>query len=233
MAGINFWLILTKEYTVRENWQLLSSLIPWHSSYFILSRVQMMHSGLKGCIECLRLLLAPYMTFWWIVKFGWKESSYLESVADKSVEKIHNQGEQSLKDSMPQQSNSDRVYAPIEYTRTLEKAYHFCWDGHVQDIKYHPMPDIPDYVCIAVKVLPSMHKKWSVWCDYCNSWINFPCYHCLLFMSSWTVRMLQSHYCYIVLFGELCLLWIARWWTKQLHWLVTNMEPTDEVTHTK
>ena len=87
-----------------------------------------------------------------------KRVSYLESIADKRAEKIHNQGEQSPKDSMPQQSNGDGVYVPVEYTRTLEKAYRFYRDGHVQDIKYHPMPDIPDYVCIAAKVLPSMRK---------------------------------------------------------------------------
>ena len=158
MAGTNFWLILTKEYTVRENWQLLSSLIPWHSSYFILSRVQMMHTGLKGCIECQKLLLAPYMT---LVdrEIRMKRVKLSGECCWLKRKKIHNQGEQSLKDSMPQQSNSDRVYAPIEYTRTLEKAYHFCRDGHVQDIKYHPMPDIADCVCIAVKVLSSMHKK--------------------------------------------------------------------------
>ena len=47
---------------------------------------------------------------------------------------------------------------PIEYTRTLSKAYVFFKDGHVQDIRYHPFPQKADYVCVKSKVLPSMRK---------------------------------------------------------------------------
>jgi len=32
---------------------------------------------------------------------------------------------------------------PIDYTRTLEKAFIFFKDGHVQDINYHPFPQKP------------------------------------------------------------------------------------------
>ena len=45
---------------------------------------------------------------------------------------------------------------PIEYTRTLDKAYRFFQDGHVQNIKYHPMPEIPYHVCVSAVVLPRM-----------------------------------------------------------------------------
>jgi len=36
----------------------------------------------------------------------------------------------------------------ICYTRTLDKAYCFYQDGHVQNVRYHPMPSMPGYVCI-------------------------------------------------------------------------------------
>ena len=38
---------------------------------------------------------------------------------------------------------------PIAYTRTLDKAYYFFQDGHVQNVRYHPMPTQPDFVCIS------------------------------------------------------------------------------------
>lgn len=47
---------------------------------------------------------------------------------------------------------------PIAYTRTLDKAYHFFQDGHVQNVRYHPMPTQPDFVYIGASVLPSMKK---------------------------------------------------------------------------
>ena len=40
----------------------------------------------------------------------------------------------------------------------MDKAYRFFQDGHVQDIRYHPMPSQQDYVCIEASVLPSMKK---------------------------------------------------------------------------
>ena len=50
------------------------------------------------------------------------------------------------------------VYVPVEYTRTLDKAYRFYKDSHVQEIRYHPMLSVPGYICIAAKVLPSMRN---------------------------------------------------------------------------
>ena len=54
--------------------------------------------------------------------------------------------------------HSDYVYVRVEYTRTLDKAYRFYKVGHVQNIKYHPMPSVSGYVCIAATVLLSMKK---------------------------------------------------------------------------
>ena len=53
---------------------------------------------------------------------------------------------------------SEDLHVPAEYTRTLDKGYRFFQDGHVQDIKYHPMGHKPDYICIMSRVLPSMRK---------------------------------------------------------------------------
>jgi len=52
----------------------------------------------------------------------------------------------------------------ICYTRTLDRAYVFFQDGHVQKVRYHPMPNLPDYICVGASVLPSMkkHKKYDV-----------------------------------------------------------------------
>ena len=47
---------------------------------------------------------------------------------------------------------------PIAYTRTLDKAYRFFRDVHVQIVRYHPMPSHPDFICIGASVLPSMKK---------------------------------------------------------------------------
>ena len=47
----------------------------------------------------------------------------------------------------------------ICYTRTLDRAYVFFQDGHVQKVRYHPMPSLSDYICIGASVLPSMKKK--------------------------------------------------------------------------
>ena len=47
---------------------------------------------------------------------------------------------------------------PTENTRTLNKAYQFFNDGHIQNVKLYPMPDLNDFICITAKVLPSMRK---------------------------------------------------------------------------
>jgi len=47
---------------------------------------------------------------------------------------------------------------PIAYTRTLDKAYGFFKDGHVQNVRYHSLPSQPDFICIGASVLPSLKK---------------------------------------------------------------------------
>ena len=55
------------------------------------------------------------------------------------------------------------VYKSIEYTRTLDKAYRFFKDVHVQALKYHPWSSQPDVICRTSAVLPSM-RKGRVYC---------------------------------------------------------------------
>jgi len=49
-------------------------------------------------------------------------------------------------------------YESVEYTRSLDKAYRFFKDGHVQCIKYHPWNSQQDVACVKTSVLPSMRK---------------------------------------------------------------------------
>ena len=102
--------------------------------------------------------------------------SYLECIADKRAEIVSRESLQNPEqadrvnlrlDSSPdeqtpvdvqQSDKGDYIYVPVEYTRTLDKAYRFYKDGHVQNIKYHPMSSVSDYVCIKATVLPSMRK---------------------------------------------------------------------------
>ena len=97
-----------------------------------------------------------------------KRVSYLECVADKRAEEIQSHTEGDYTDTgmvdIPEDQCVVRsrslgdVYVPVEYTRTLDKAYRFYKDGHVQEIRYHPMLNVPDHICISAKVLPSMRK---------------------------------------------------------------------------
>ena len=81
-----------------------------------------------------------------------KKVACLESVVDKRAEAVHNNDE---KVNVVEPSTSG---VSIEYTRTLDKAYRFFQDGHVQNIKYHPLPNIAVHICISAVVLPSMQK---------------------------------------------------------------------------
>ena len=76
----------------------------------------------------------------------------LESMADKRAEAL----QQCAGIEEVLETSGDGV--PIEYTRTLDKAYRFFQDGHVQNIKYHPLPTVPNHVCVTTVVLPSMRK---------------------------------------------------------------------------
>lgn len=110
-----------------------------------------------------RLYEVPKITFGTIYdylvdrKFLLKRVSCLEGIADVRAKKVeHNDNSSCEESSKPLHDDSD--YVPIEYTRTLNKAYRFFQDGHVQNIRYHPMPQVPNCVCIAAVVLPSMRK---------------------------------------------------------------------------
>lgn len=81
-----------------------------------------------------------------------KKVACLESVVDKRAEAVRNNDE---KVNVVELSTNGES---IEYTRTLDKAYRFFQDGHVQNIKYHPLPDIADHICISAVVLPSMQN---------------------------------------------------------------------------
>ena len=78
-----------------------------------------------------------------------KKVSYLENIADRRAEAVlqHISGDHESSNSIS-----------IDYTRTLDKAYRFFQDGHVQKIKYHPLPQVLDHSCVSAAVLPSMKK---------------------------------------------------------------------------
>lgn len=98
------------------------------------------------------LIQIPKVTYSMIYEFlvdrkvSRKRINKLEALPDIRAEKLIHKEE------------SEDVHVPAEYTRTLNKGYRFFLDGHVQDIKYHPMDHKPDYVCILSRVLPSMRK---------------------------------------------------------------------------
>ena len=75
-----------------------------------------------------------------------KKISHLETLPDIRAQNLFHKEE------------SGESYEPAEYTRTLDKAYRFFQDSHVQDFKYHPMDHKPDYVCVVSRVHPSMKK---------------------------------------------------------------------------
>ena len=98
------------------------------------------------------LIQIPKVTYSMIYEFlvdrkvSRKRINKLEALPDIRAEKLIHKEE------------SEDVHVPAKYTRTLNKGYRFFLDGHVQDIKYHPMDHKPDYVCILSRVLPSMRK---------------------------------------------------------------------------
>ena len=102
----------------------------------------------------------PKITFSTIYKFSVerkvlrKKVSCMENLADVRAE-------MSVQKGNIQQSVEDK-YVQTEYTRTLDKGYRFFKDGHVQDLKCHPMPHMSDFDCVASTVLPSM-KRDSVY----------------------------------------------------------------------
>ena len=100
----------------------------------------------------------PKITFGTIFKFlvdrkvFLRNADYVESVAEKrdscTIKDVG--GQKSVIDLGREES--------IVITRPLDKAYRFFQDGHVQNIRYHPLPNHVNYICIKADVLPLMKK---------------------------------------------------------------------------
>ena len=83
-------------------------------------------------------------------KVSRKKVNYLENLADFRAH-------MSLQKDNSKES-TEELYMQTEYTRMLDKAYRFSHDGHVQDLKCHPMSHLEDTVCVVATVLASMKK---------------------------------------------------------------------------
>ena len=94
-----------------------------------------------------------------------KKVGYLENIADQRADAVLRRDQESSKS------------ISIDYTRTLDKN-RFFQDGHIQKIKYHRLPDIPDHSYVSAAVLPSM-KKDRV-------------YKVIIFLCESTVRVAQA-----------------------------------------
>ena len=79
-----------------------------------------------------------------------KKVSHIENAMERQ-EQLSNDEEGSCHDNKS-------WYESIEYTRTLDKAYRFFKDGHIQAVKYHPWSSQPNVICVTSTVLPSMRK---------------------------------------------------------------------------
>jgi len=95
---------------------------------------------------------------------------------------------------------SDEVYVPLEYTRTLDKVYRFYKDGHVQNIKYHLMPSISGHVCIAATVFPSMRKDQiyyvTIVIDESSAYVATACCACPASLSGCCNHVTATLYCF-------------------------------------
>ena len=76
---------------------------------------------------------------------------YLESIADIQAEK-----------SMQNDVDEDHVKKILAYQLCILEYLIKLIDSFrmaiIQDVKFHPMTNLEDFVCIAAKVLPSMRK---------------------------------------------------------------------------
>ena len=101
-----------------------------------------------------KLNCLPTITFGTIYDFLVSRKVFLKRVRDVEII-VDDQDVDLLND---EGSSDESWYESVEYTRALNKAYRFFKDGHVQNIKYHPWNNQPDYICISSIVLPSMRK---------------------------------------------------------------------------
>ncbi|XP_065904753.1 uncharacterized protein [Dysidea avara] len=100
----------------------------------------------------------PKITFGTIFKFlvdrkcFLRNADYVESAMERRDScSVKDVGKQKLISNLGSEES-------IGFTRPLDKAYCFFQDGHVQNIRYHPMPNQLNYICIGADVLPSMKK---------------------------------------------------------------------------
>ena len=148
--------------------------------------------------------------------------SYLDSIANERADKVM----QNDAEDDSASSSKETAGLPTESTRTLRKAYRFFHDGHIQGIKFHPMPNLKDFICVTAKVLPSMRKDrvYAVNIVICESSSSVATAYCT--WHSWSVWLLQSRYWYFVLFRGLYTPRSARRRKKGLHRTFAELEST-------
>ena len=79
--------------------------------------------------------------------------SYLECIADERAEKSM---QNDVEDDVLSCEESSGI--PIEYAKTLDKAYWFFKDGYIQDIKFHPMPNLRGSFVLLLKCFQQWGK---------------------------------------------------------------------------
>ena len=107
------------------------------------------------------MYLLPTITFSTIYDFLVDRKVLLQKVSyiESALEDIPNEKDNSDTTYHSTVTTSgESWYDSVEYTRSLDKAYRFFKDGHVQCIRYHPWDDQPDVICVTTTVLPSMRK---------------------------------------------------------------------------
>jgi len=71
---------------------------------------------------------------------------YLEEIADKRAETMQHPGEHIMQVAMKVILHQLNIQGPWIKCIVFQ-------DGHVQNVKYHPMPEIPNYICVSATVL--------------------------------------------------------------------------------
>ena len=116
--------------------------------------------SIKDHLWTTELFKAPKVTYSTIYKFLVERKVLLQKASH--IENIAERRDTSTLGSLSNGTSLEKE--SICYTRTLDRAYAFFQDGHVQKVRYHLMPSHPDYICIGSSVLPSMkkHRKYDV-----------------------------------------------------------------------
>ena len=91
------------------------------------------------------LYKAPKITFGTIFNFLVDRKVLLKKAVH--VESITEKRENCTSENVGEQTGSSSgTSEPVTYTRSLDKAYRFFQDGHVQNVRFHPMTSQPNYV---------------------------------------------------------------------------------------